>query len=111
MLSDHLIAQIAERLDSMPPKPASRRELDLLITAIEAKIRTAQERGATCAEIAAQISESGYPIKTSSLRVALQRHRKKQPGLQRQAHRSTPKPAQNTAGSSPTARMERAKRS
>ncbi|HEY1655271.1 MAG TPA: hypothetical protein VGF86_09175 [Candidatus Tumulicola sp.] len=76
MLSDELIAKIANGLDAMPPKPASRRELDLLLTGIEAKIRAAQERGATYAEIAAQISESGYPVKSSTLGVALLRRKK-----------------------------------
>ncbi|MHB8432267.1 MAG: hypothetical protein ACYDCA_01440 [Candidatus Tyrphobacter sp.] len=92
MLSDDLIAKIGNGLDAMPPKPASRRELDLLLTNIEAKIRAAQERGATYADIAKQISESGYPIKTSTLRVALQR-RKKEPGVKRTARRSTTKGA------------------
>lgn len=76
MLSDELIAKIANGPDAMPPKPASRRELDLLLTGIEAKIRAAQQRGATYAEIATQISESGYPIKSSTLRVALVRRRR-----------------------------------
>ena len=83
MLSDELIARIANGLDAMPPKPSSRRELDLLLTRIEAKIRGAQERGATYAEIAKQISESGYTIKTSTLRLALQRHRRKDPAKSR----------------------------
>jgi hypothetical protein len=87
MLSDDLIAKIGNGLDAMPPKPASRRELDQLLTSIEAKIRAAQERGATYADIAKQISESGYQIKTSTLRVALQR-RKKEPGVKRAARRS-----------------------
>lgn len=76
MLSDELIAKIAHGLDAMPAKPASRRELDMLLTGIEAEIRAAQQRGATYAEIATQISESGYPIKSSTLRVALLRRRK-----------------------------------
>ena len=93
MLNEELIAKIGNGLDAMPPKPASRRELDLLLTSIEAKIRAAQERGATYADIAKQISESGYVIKTSTLRVALQR-RKKEPGVKRAARsvtRSAPK--------------------
>ena len=92
MLSDDLIAKIGNSLDAMPPKPASRRELDLLLTSIEAKIRAAQERGATYADIAKQISESGYQIKTSTLRVALQR-RKKAPGVKRTARRSAKRSA------------------
>ena len=92
MLSDDLIAKIGNSLDAMPPKPASRRELDLLLTSIEAKIRAAQERGATYADIAKQISESGYQIKTSTLRVALQR-RKKEPGVKRAARRSVTRSA------------------
>jgi len=92
MLSEDLIAKIGNSLDAMPPKPASRRELDLLLTSIEAKIRAAQERGATYADIAKQISESGYQIKTSTLRVALQR-RKKEPGVKRAARRSVTRSA------------------
>jgi len=76
MLSDELVAKIANGLDAMPPKPASRRELDLLLTEIEAKIRAAQQRGATYAEIATQISDSGYSIKSSTLPVALLRRKK-----------------------------------
>ena len=93
MLSDELIAKIGNGLDAMPPKPSSRRELDLLLTRVEAKIRGAQDRGATYAEIAKQISESGYPIKTSTLRLALQRHRKKEPGANRVVRRVTAKRA------------------
>jgi hypothetical protein len=93
MLTDDLIAKIGNSLDGMPPKPASRREIDLLIARIEAKIRAAQERGSTYAEIAKQITESGYPIKTSTLRVALQRHRRKEPGAKRAGRRNTPEAA------------------
>jgi len=92
MLNEELIVKIGNGLDAMPPKPASRRELDLLLTNIEAKIRAAQERGATYADIAKKISESGYAIKTSTLRVALQR-RKKEPGVKRAARRSVTKSA------------------
>src|SRR5579872_3458026 len=88
MLTDDLIAKIGNSLDGMPPKPASRREIDLLIARIEAKIRAAQERGSTYAEIAKQITESGYPIKTSTLRVAMQRRRKKVASTVRTARRS-----------------------
>ncbi len=98
MLSDELIAKIGNGLDAMPPKPASRRELDLLLTSIEAKIRAAQERGATYAEIAKQISEGGYPIKTSTLRVALQRRRKEEPGVKQSARRGV---TRNAPKSSP----------
>lgn len=93
MLSDELITKIGNGLDTMPPKPASRRELDLLLTSIEAKIRAAQERGATYAEIAKQISENGYPVKTSTLRVALQRRRKNEPGAKRTTRRASRKNA------------------
>ena len=92
MLNEELIAKIGNGLDAMPPKPASRRELDLLLTSIEAKIRAAHERGATYADIAKQISESGYAIKTSTLRVALQR-RKKEPGAKQTSRRSSRKSA------------------
>ena len=90
MLPDDLIAQIGEGLDSMPPKPASRLEIELLLTRIESKIRAAQERGSTYAEIAKQISDCGYPIKSSTLRVALQRRRKKDPVMKRAARRNVP---------------------
>jgi hypothetical protein len=97
MLSEDLISKIGNGLDAMPPKPASRRELDLLLTSIEAKIRAAQERGATYAELAKQISESGYPIKTSTLRLALQRRRKKEPRAKRvSAGRDTGKTQHST---------------
>ncbi len=79
MLSEDLIAKIATAIEAIPPKPASRREIDLLITQLEAKIRAAQERDCTYADIAKIISDCGYPIKTSTLRVALQRRRKKTP--------------------------------
>jgi len=101
MLSDELIAKIASGIETMPPKPASRREVPLLIARIEAKIRAAQERGCTYVEIAKQITESGYPIKTSTLRIALQRHRKKE-GIQRTRRRKAapPTPQQQTDASS-----------
>ncbi|HUA09465.1 MAG TPA: hypothetical protein VMA98_09335 [Candidatus Acidoferrales bacterium] len=94
MLSDDLIAKIGDGLDAMPPRPASRIELDLLLGRIATKIRTAQERGATYAEIAKQISDSGYPVKTSTLRLALQRHRKNELGAKpARKSRRTKKPA------------------
>lgn len=110
MLSEDLISKIGSNLDAMPPKPASRRELDVLLTQIEAKIRAAQERGATYADIAKQISESGYPIKTSTLRLALQRHRKKEPRAKRvptsktteKAQHSTPQAKATPASVTPT---------
>jgi hypothetical protein len=86
MLSDELIQKIAGGLDAMPPKPASRSEMELLLARIEAQIRAAQERGCTYAEIAKQITESGYPIKTGTLRVAMQRRRKQEPST-----KSTPR--------------------
>jgi hypothetical protein len=88
MLSDELIAKIGDRLDAMPPKPASRRELDVLVSRIEGKIRAAQERGATYAEIAKEISESGYPIKENALRIAVQRRRRQRPDGKDQGQRS-----------------------
>ena len=99
MLSDELITKIAAQIEAMPPRPASRREIQLLITRIEAKIRAAQERGCTYAEIAKQITESGYPIKTSTLRVALQRHRKKEGTQQRTARRKVSTAPLSGAGS------------
>jgi hypothetical protein len=89
MLSDELIQKIAGGLDAMPPKPASRREMEVLLARIEAQIRAAQERGSTYAEIAKQITESGYPIKTSTLRLALQRRRKQEPSMKNAARRKT----------------------
>ena len=98
MLSDDLIAKIATGIETMPPKPASRREIQLLIARVEAKIRAAQERGCTYVEIAKQITESGYPIKTSALRLAMQQHRKNE-GIQRTRRRkaSPSTPQQPTA--------------
>ena len=104
MLTDDLIAKIGNGLDAMPAKPASRREIELLLARIEAKIRTAQERGSTYAEIAKQITESGYPIKTSTLRVALQRRRKKEPGAKRAVRRnSTEAPVASAASTNAAA--------
>ena len=99
MLSNEMIAEIASRIETMPPKPASR--LQLLIAQVEAKIRAAQERGCTYVEIAKQITESGYPIKTSTLRVAIQRHRKNE-GIQRARRRKggSPTPGQPTGAAS-----------
>ena len=88
MLSDELIAKIGDSLDAMPPKPASRRELDVLVSRIEGKIRAAQERGATYAEIAKQISESGYPIKANALRIAVQRRRRQRSDIKEQGRRT-----------------------
>jgi hypothetical protein len=90
MLTDELITKIGDGLDTMPPRPTSRREIDLLVGRIEAKIRAAQERGASCVEIAKQITKDGYPIKTSTLRVALQRQRKKEPGTKRVTQKKPP---------------------
>lgn len=109
MLSDELIAKIGNGLDSMPPKPASRRELDVLVSRIEGNIRAAQERGATYAAIAKLISESGYPIKASTLRVAVQRRRRQ--GLDskgqggRSGTRRKAQPSRN-AGSAVAQRVE-----
>ena len=101
MLSEELIAKIGDSLDAMSPKPASRRELDVLVSRIEGKIRAAQERGATYAEIAKQVSESGYPIKTNTLRLAVQRQRK-QPDTKKQGGRNATrrKPLQTRNGGS-----------
>ena len=105
MLSDELIAKIGDSLDAMSPKPASRRELDVLVSRIEGKIRAAQERGATYAEIAKQISESGYPIKTNTLRLAVQRRRKQPPDTKKQGGRNAArrKPLQTRNGGSSAA--------
>jgi hypothetical protein len=101
MLSDELIAKIANGIETMPPKPASRREIALLIARVEPQIRAAQERGCTYVEIAKQITQSGYPIKTSTLRLAIQRHRKKE-GVPRTRRRKVapPSPQQQTDASS-----------
>ena len=102
MLSDELIAKIGDSLDVMSPKPASRRELDVLVSRIEGKIRAAQERGATYAEIAKQVSESGYPIKTNTLRLAVQRRRKQPPDTKKRGGRNAErrKPLQTRNGGS-----------
>lgn len=89
MLSDELIQKIAGGLDAMPPKPASRREMELLLARIEAQIRAAQERGCSYAEIAKQITENGYPIKPSTLRLAMQRRRKQEPRTKSAPRRKT----------------------
>jgi hypothetical protein len=75
-LTSEFITKIAGGIEAMPPKPASRREIELLISGIEAHIRAAQERGCTYTEIAKQITDNGYPIKASTLRLAMLRHRK-----------------------------------
>jgi hypothetical protein len=74
-LTNELIAKIADGIKAMPPKPASRKEIEQLLGGIEAQVRDAQERGCTYAQIAKQITENGYPIKTSTLRIAIQRRR------------------------------------
>jgi hypothetical protein len=79
MLSKDLITKIGNDLETIPPKPASRGEIELLLTQIEAQIRAAQERGCTYADIANQITASGYAIKTSTLQHAMQRSRKAKP--------------------------------
>ena len=102
MLSEDLIAKIATGIETMPPKPASRREIALLIARLEAKIRAAQERGCTYVEIAKQITESGYPMKTSALRLAMQQHRKNE-GIQRTRRRkASPSTPEQPTGASPS---------
>ena len=108
MLSEDLVTRIVSGLETMPPMPASRHELQLLIAQIEAKIRAAQERGCTYVEIAKQISESGYPIKSSTLRAAIQRHREKagiRPARRRKA--GSVAPARSTGATSPGASSAR----
>ena len=108
MLSQELVTRIVSGLETMPPMPASRHELQLLIAQIEAKIRAAQERGCTYVEIAKQISESGYPIKSSTLRTAIQRHRQKA-GIRRPRRRKAGAvaPARSTGATSPPASSAR----
>ena len=108
MLSQELVTRIVSGLETMPPMPASRHELQLLIAQIEAKIRAAQERGCTYVEIAKQISESGYPIKSSTLRTAIQRHRQKA-GIRRPRRRKAGAvaPARSTVATSPPASSAR----
>ena len=108
MLSEELVTRIVSGLETMPPMPASRHELQLLIAQIEAKIRAAQERGCTYVEIAKQISESGYPIKSSTLRTAIQRHRQKA-GIRRPRRRKAGAvaPARSTGATSPPASSAR----
>jgi hypothetical protein len=81
-LTNEFITKIAGGIEAMPPKPASRREIELLISGIETHIRAAQERGCTYTEIAKQITDNGYPIKASTLRLAMLRQ-KKVPGPSR----------------------------
>jgi len=81
-LTSDFITKIAGGIEAMPPKPASRREIELLISGIETQIRAAQERGCTYTEIAKQITDNGYPIKASTLRLAILR-RKKAPSSSR----------------------------
>lgn len=76
MLSQDLIAKIEADLDDLPLEPKGRRELNALLVQVGEKIRAAQERGASYAEIAHQITASGYPIKPSTLRAGLDRQRK-----------------------------------
>ena len=102
MLSDELIAKIASGIETMPPKPASRRETALLIARVEGQIRAAQERGCTYVEIAKQITESGYPIKTSTLRLAIQRHRKKEGIPRTRRRKAVPRALRQQTDASPT---------
>ena len=108
MLSEDLITKIGSALEAMPPKPASRREIELLLTQIEAQIRAAQERGCTYADIAKQITASGYTIKTSTLRVAMQRRNKAE--AKHRKRRSTPPAelvrARSSAAGNPSKRAE-----
>jgi hypothetical protein len=104
VLSDELIAKIGADLDAMPLAPTSRRELELLVSDVGEKIRAAQARGATYAEIARQITASGYPIKRSTLCAALSRQRKNVAGakpMQRRAHASTAPPTNGPANAQP----------
>ena len=101
MLSDDLIAKIATGIETMPPKPASRREIALLIARVEAKIRAAQERGCTYTEIAKQITDNGYPIKASTLRLAILR-RKKAPSASRTPHTKQASQPSSTTRSKPS---------
>jgi hypothetical protein len=79
MLSEDLITKIGNDLDAVPPKPASRLEIDQLVARIAASIQAAQERGLSYPEIAKRMTNSGYPITTSALRNAMQRRRKGTP--------------------------------
>jgi hypothetical protein len=107
LLSEELVTRIVSGLETMPPMPASRHELQLLIAQIEAKIRAAQERGCTYVEIAKQISESGYPIKSSTLRTAIQRHRQKA-GIRRPRRRKAGSVAPSrSTGAAPSASSAR----
>jgi hypothetical protein len=111
MLSDELITKIGTDLDSMPLQPTSRRDLELLVSRIGEKIRTAQDRGATYAEIAKQITASGYPIKRSTLCAALMRHRKNEARAKHPAPRrpagSLPARSRSAAASAPPIKAER----
>jgi hypothetical protein len=106
-LTNDFITKIAGGIEAMPPKPTSRREIELLISGIETQIRAAQERGCTYTEIAKQITDNGYPIKASTLRLAMLRH-KKAPAPShtprtKQASRPTRSATNKLAGSPPMA--------
>ena len=74
-LSDELISKISAGLDELPIEPRPKRPLALLLTSTSEQIRNAQARGASYVEIARQIAASGYPIKASTLRASVIRHR------------------------------------
>jgi len=101
MLSDELIAKIGTSLEAMPLEPTSRRELEQLVSHLAAKIRAAQARGATYAEIAKQITASGYPIKRSTLCAALLRQRKSA-SKTKPAQRLASPPSQPPSGAAST---------
>jgi hypothetical protein len=96
-LTGELITKIAGGIEAIPPKPASRRELELLIAGIESQVRAAQERGYTYTEIAEQITQSGYPIKTSTLRAAMQRQAKTADASRTARGKQAPRQAKDTA--------------
>lgn len=92
MLSEDLITKIGKDLDTVPPKPASRLEIDQLIARVADSIHAAQERGLSYPEIAKQMTNSGYPITTSALRNAMQRRRKGTPRKRKAPRVARPAP-------------------
>ena len=90
MLSEDLITKIGSDLDAVPPKPASRLEIDQLVARVAANIQAAQERGLSYPEIAKRMTSSGYPITTSALRNAMQRRRKATPSKRRTTRAAAP---------------------
>ena len=101
-LTSELIATIASDIEQMPPKPASRCEVDLLIAGIASHVRAAQARELNYDDIAAQITDSGYPIKACALRKAMLQFDKHDAQARDKKRRRTGHGAASRSSSSPT---------